>query len=203
MATAVDIANLALSHLGDDATVASLDPPEGSPQAEHCARFLPLARDALLQLHPWDFSACRAPLALFEDNESDYNYCYVVPNDCITINSVEPMPNGSLYSSLPSQGFVVESHDNIKKIFTNTPNAVIRYQRRVDDTSLFSPLFTVALSWKLASLIAGPVIKGELGASFADKCEKMVAYYISQAIKADMNQRNIKTVHSVPWMESR
>ena len=52
MASAVDICNLALSHLGDTATVASLDPPEGSAQAEHCARFYPVARDALVRGRP-------------------------------------------------------------------------------------------------------------------------------------------------------
>ena len=30
MASEIDICNLALSHLGDTATIASLDPPEGS-----------------------------------------------------------------------------------------------------------------------------------------------------------------------------
>ena len=42
MASEIDIVNLALSRLGDDATVASLYPPEGSAQAEHGARFYPV-----------------------------------------------------------------------------------------------------------------------------------------------------------------
>ena len=45
MATEVDICNLALAHLGDDATIASIKPPEGSAQAEKSARFYPIARD--------------------------------------------------------------------------------------------------------------------------------------------------------------
>ena len=48
MATEVDICNLALAHLGDDATIASLNPPEGSAQAEKAARFYPIARNSLL-----------------------------------------------------------------------------------------------------------------------------------------------------------
>ena len=48
MPSEVDICNLALGHLGDSATVATIDPPEGSAQAEHCARFYPIARDARL-----------------------------------------------------------------------------------------------------------------------------------------------------------
>ncbi len=50
MPSVVDLCNLALAYLGDDATVASIDPPEGSAQAEHCQRFYPIARDTLLQM---------------------------------------------------------------------------------------------------------------------------------------------------------
>ena len=56
MASEVDICNLALGHLGDNATVSSISPPEGSAQAEHCARFYPIARDALLEMHNWNFA---------------------------------------------------------------------------------------------------------------------------------------------------
>ena len=41
-----------LGHIGDAATVSSINPPEGSAQAEHCARFYPIARDALLAASP-------------------------------------------------------------------------------------------------------------------------------------------------------
>ena len=57
MATEVDICNLALAHLGDDATIASLSPPEGSAQAEKAARFYPIARNTLLEMHTWNFAS--------------------------------------------------------------------------------------------------------------------------------------------------
>ena len=63
MASEVDICNLALGHLGDNATVSSISPPEGSAQAEHCARFYPLARDALLEMGYWNFAMRRVALA--------------------------------------------------------------------------------------------------------------------------------------------
>ena len=60
MATEIDICNLALAHLGDDATIASIKPPEGSAQAEHAARYYPIARNSLLESHTWNFAAKRA-----------------------------------------------------------------------------------------------------------------------------------------------
>ena len=36
MASAIDICNLSLSHLGESPDIASIDPPEGSSYAKHC-----------------------------------------------------------------------------------------------------------------------------------------------------------------------
>ena len=63
MASAVDICNEALSHLGDSATVSSIDPPEGSAQAEHCARFYDSTLQSLSELHNWKFALRRTSLA--------------------------------------------------------------------------------------------------------------------------------------------
>ena len=62
MASAVDICNLALSRIGDIASVQSIDPPEASAQAIHCARFYPVARDSMLERHPWGFATLRKTL---------------------------------------------------------------------------------------------------------------------------------------------
>ena len=72
MASVVDICNLALGHLGDPATVSSIDPPEGSAQAQHCARFYPIARDSLLEMHSWNFSTYREALAHLQPAEWIY-----------------------------------------------------------------------------------------------------------------------------------
>ena len=56
MATEVDICNMALSFLGDRATVTSINPPEGSAQAEHCARFYPMALNEMLAQARWSFA---------------------------------------------------------------------------------------------------------------------------------------------------
>jgi hypothetical protein len=64
VASEVDICNLALGHIGDSATVSSINPPEGSAQAEHCSRFYPIARDSLLEMHNWGFATKRTNLAL-------------------------------------------------------------------------------------------------------------------------------------------
>ena len=88
MPSVVEICNLALAHLGDDATVASIDPPEGSAQSEHCARFYPIARDSLLQMHTWSFASRRVSLAQVTMPYTMWKYAYGVPADMLTAVAV-------------------------------------------------------------------------------------------------------------------
>ena len=90
MASEVEICNLALAHLGDDATIASIDPPEGSAQAEHCARFYAIARDSLLQMHNWNFASKRVALAGVNMPYTMWAYAYACPGDMMVAVSVLP-----------------------------------------------------------------------------------------------------------------
>lgn len=97
MASEIDICNLALGHLGDDATVSSISPPEGSIQAEHCARFFPIARDLTLEAHEWGFATRRANMAMLGSAATsdigatgiapppEWLYVYQLPSDCRNI----------------------------------------------------------------------------------------------------------------------
>jgi hypothetical protein len=174
MSSDVDICNSALAVLGDEASVASINPPDGSAQASHCARFYPLARDALLEMHNWGFATTRAPLALLATNPSTdpYNtalsswaYAYAVPSDAINYlevmdpgavdeystgiqlaNTIAGMPNVGLGKYVP-QPFEIESGtDGSDILYTNQENAMLRYTRLVTDTTKFTPLFTEALT---------------------------------------------------------
>ena len=88
MSSVVDLCNLALSRLGDSATVASIDPPEGSSQAEHCSRFYPIARDSLLEMHDWKFATRRAPLSELTVDSFNWAHAYAEPNGALRIISV-------------------------------------------------------------------------------------------------------------------
>ena len=82
-------------------------------------------------------------------------------------------------------------------------DAVLRYAARVTDTTKFSPLFITALSWNLASMLAGPVIKSEEGAKIGQECLKMMYATLGKANAVDASQRNIKPEHIVSWMAGR
>lgn len=222
MASDVEICNLALSHLGDSATVASLDPPEGSAQAEHCQRFYPMARDAVLEMHDWNFSTRRALLAAVDFDFTQWKYAYALPADCLCVRVVlssestgdlsNPIPTSFTQDNIPNAGqgayttqdYVIESSETGDQILlTNMEDALLRYTALVEDTTKFSPLFTITLSWQLAAMLAGPIIKGVEGRAEAKRCLEMAQFYLSRAVRSDSNQRQVRPMHAVSWMAGR
>lgn len=231
MASDVDISNLALSHLGDDATVSNLNPPEGSVQAERCAQFYPIARDSLLEMHDWNFATRRIALApvTLPDN-AGWLYAYAQPSDCISIIAVIPPGVSDNYAATlgnipgyrsygpadyyengfsPGSAYIPQDYEEetdangLPIILTNQPTAYCRYTFRVTDTSRFSPLFVDALSWYLASMLAGPILKGDVGAAEGKRCLQLAMGMFGKGTASDASQRQVQPQQNVPWVGNR
>ena len=223
MASEVDLCNLALGSLGDEATVAAISPPDGSAQAAHCSRFYPIARDAIQEMHPWGFCTKRASLALLTATApSEWAYVYAAPSDAVNllaiydpaavddISAPVPMPGTPWGVTNAGQGvytpqpYAAESlADGTDVIYTNIADAVLHYTSRVTDTTKFSPLFIEALAWLLASRLAGPILKGQVGAEAAKSCLQSFTYWFAKATVSDANQRRVNILPSTPWMAGR
>lgn len=228
MASEVDVCNLALGHLGDAANLQSISPPDGSAQADHCARFYPIARDSLLEMHDWSFATKRASLALLSLTCAQWLYAYANPSDCLNqIAVLDPMATddssvgislgyftGPFGMPAPSiergaytpQPFITEAAaDGSEVIWTNQQNAVLRYLARVTDTSKFENLFTLALTWHLAGMLAGPVLKGDSGVKAAQMCLSGFKTAYGMAVSSDANQKRttVRDRQSVTWINGR
>lgn len=205
MSSEIDICNLSLSHLGDKATVASIDPPEGSAQAEHCARFYPIARDALLEEGSWAFNTKRIALASLADVPDAWSFAYAMPSDAMNIIALLPDGAGDDYDyGTDLVAWVCETtEDGDKVIYSNTESAVARYKAFVDDTTKFSPLFVMTLSWRLAGLLAGPVLKGDSGRSEAARCEQIAAAYLAKAGTTNAKQTKHNPTHTPTFVAAR
>ena len=197
MASAIDIANLALAHLGDDANVASFDPPEGGPQAEHCARFYPIARDRLLEMHAWSFAVRTDALTPLGAVDGDTRRRFALPADCLR-------PLGlRAFRDFTSDFAIETAADGQPTLIADGDGAVLRYVRRIEDATRFSPLFVEALSWLLASMVAGPLIKGESGVAAAKSCWQVFLMRFADAAEADANKGSTKIDPVAPWIGSR
>lgn len=201
MSSEVAICNLALAHLGDSATVASIDPPEGSAQSEHCARFYPIARDALLEMHAWKFATRRARLAALEVDTFDWAFAYAEPTGCLRTLAVLSDTSASTAEGQPYE--TESSSSGASIIYTNQADAVLRYVVRVIDTTKFPPLFVDTLAWLLTSYLAGPVIKGDAGAAAGKSAYQNFLFALSLAKTSDANQRKLDLAHTPDWIANR
>ena len=209
MASEVDICNLALGHLGDAANVASINPPDGSAQADHCARYYPIARDALLEMHDWSFASRREALVEVQSESDAWDYCYAQPNGVLTIRSVQGPADSDTFLREP---FSAETLANgAQVIYTNVPDAVLRYTGAATSPTVFSPLFVTTLAASLASMLAGPIIKGDAGSSAAARWQTIAfgrdgrSGLYGQAASNDSAQKrtNARDTHKPAWIAGR
>lgn len=168
MSTDVDICNLALARLGDPATISSIDPPEGSAQADHCARFYPMARDAVLTAHPWRFAISRKRLAKLAEAPvgTEANY-FALPSDCLRLVSVhdagEVTPWDENFLDLPPLTYTVEMRASAKVLLCHASDVFVRYVSVRTPESVFPPDVVDAIGWLLASYLAGTMVPGTSG----------------------------------------
>lgn len=204
----VEICNLALANIGETAKITSIEPPDGSAQAAICARFYPLARDTLLEMGNWSFAIKRKTLVEVDNPRTEWEYAYEVPGDVNAVLAVLPpgaLDDWVMNGQLVPQKFVIETNVYGQKVlYTNQEDADIRYTAKIVDTTLFSNLFVMSLSWHLSSMIAGPLIKGDVGAAESKRCAQMATAYMMQAATYDKTtQAEIKPSHTPSWISIR
>lgn len=220
MASDVDVCNLALAHLGDRANVSSINPPDASMQAGHCARFYPIARNMVLESHEWGFATKRGTLALLTVTPPPgFCFVYQLPTDCLNIIDLI-RPFDPTFHALYGAGRVDDEdwklepvpyeletlNDGTQAIYTDLEDAQIRYVASITDITKFSTQAVDAIGWLLASYLAGPVVKGAEGVEMAADCMKAYTASLSQAQANDANNRRRKKSQGQrppTWMSNR
>jgi hypothetical protein len=198
MASVVDICNLALAHLGDEATVSSISPSDGSAQADHCVRFYPIARDVLLELHDWNFARRRTAMAETANTPPDvWAYEYAMPANVIRVRAVL---DESGDEDKPRRFLQGTDANGAKVIWTNEPSATLLYTHAITDTTKFSGLFVNALSYLLASYLAGPITKS---VATKEGMYKMFKLELGNAAMSSANANKNPATHNVDWVSQR
>jgi hypothetical protein len=203
----VDICNLALSYIGDKAKVTSISPSDGSHQADLCARYYPLARDMLLERHRWDFTIRQVSLtALSASGRTEWDYAYRLPGNFAGVIAVIPKDSTddqTTEGSIAPKPFAIEANSDLDRIlYCDISDAVLRYQAKVTDSTKFSQMFVHAVSWQLASMLAGTLIKGDEGMNAVRNASQMAEFYSQRAAAFDSRTTREKPVvdtNTNPW----
>jgi hypothetical protein len=154
----VVVCNLALGHIAQSGLITSIDPPDASLNAEQCAMFFPTARDTLLEMHAWRFATTRKALTQITNTSAGWAFAYQFPTD--VIRPLALLAPGSTDDTKTYPYTVEADYDTGSSVlYTNVEDATLKFIRRVTDSSKWTPLFLVTLSWLLAHYIAGPITK--------------------------------------------
>lgn len=210
MNNAVNICNLALSHLGEVPNIASISPPEGSSYSEICATYYPIAHRKLLEEHNWSFAIRRATLARLADTTSDGRYRYALPADFVRVidqqlNNQVPQPQYMYEPPIHMRmtqrvGFEIEG----KTLISSTEAVELIYLSSNTDVGLFSAGAQLALSHLVASLI-GSSVRADVATISAQKNAYEMELSKARADDANMNKQGNKLYadHLPTWMLAR
>lgn len=204
MASEVDIANRALSMLGDDRITSLND--NNKPARAMKARF-DLLRDAELSAYPWRFAVKRVQLPATTDTPSwGYSFIYERPVDDVRPIAIDSQPINSQtigiyytdsgYSRGESQYEIIEG-----RIQSNIPAPLdYEYIARITDTGQFDPLFVEALAARLAEDAAEELTQSNSKKEYAARKYEMT---LSQARRVNSLYRPPRRKIDGAWMQSR
>lgn len=192
----LDIANLALGHLGVSKEIANLS-TEKSKEAVACRKYFDLAREAVLRDFPWPFATKIATLSLVEeDPNSEWAYSYRYPTDCVYFRRIlSGIRNDPRESRVP---YRIARDSSGKLIFTDLDSAVGEYTVRLTTVTQYPPDFSLCLSYRLAAYIANSVTGAE---PFKLKDEMMKHYKLELELAA-ANAANEEQPEEEPLTES-
>tara|TARA_R110000744_G_scaffold240696_2_gene358087 strand:+ start:671 stop:1261 length:591 start_codon:yes stop_codon:yes gene_type:complete len=195
MASEVQIAKLALQHIGDRWDISDLT--EATPEAEQVNLVFADTRDALLRQHPWNFAKkFTSPAALTGTVPGNWDFMYSYPPDAVRINGiVDPLETG-----IPIKFEVGRNASDFKVILTDQVSAEFYYTMRVTDTVQFDPEFTMAFSYALAARLAMP-LTGER--AIMGDMDTIARNIVNSAWETDSNEGIEENPPEATWIQAR
>jgi hypothetical protein len=194
----LDIANLGLSHLGEDGGVEDFN--EKSTPARQAKLWYNPCRRETLEKFDWSFARKRQALALHGEAppEGVWNFRYQYPVDAIAPRYIVN-PAGTQADPVP---FMVEiaPANGTRSILTDIQDAILVYTFDCEDASAFSPSFATALSYCLAWRMS-PVITKKLSLTNAAGAAFTRMFNLSSAMNA--NAQAFDTPRDAAWVEAR
>jgi hypothetical protein len=207
--TAVDISNTALDLIGHAKRITDLSPPDGSAEAAVCAEHYTDCVNELLDSHDWNLATVkRALVARPTSDDPAWEYCYELPAGLLRVISIIPADaTDNHYTATAAVPVDYEIHadtSDVVRIYTDLEDAWVRFVKYVTNPNLFSPTFLEALQWKLASRIAGPIIKGTEGAAERDRCTGQYMMAMAKATTRDARQQRREAQKTIAsWHKGR
>lgn len=189
----VSICNQALGWCGANPITTFQDganPDEpNAKEANLCLQNYDALRDAVLEEDIWTFATKRDQLPALSEVPLGWGVAYQLPSDCLRVDRAFKSADMRDQDEVP---YLVED----RKILLNRDVCFVRYVFRQEDVTRFSPNFTQALAYRIATELSIPLTKSktlqqQFFGLYRDKLEK--------AMITDGTQNPNRETH-VGWM---
>lgn len=195
--SAVDIANMALSHLGTG-RIELLT--ETSVEAAEANTWYDFARTQVLEDFDWTFARQRTDLTTHNDDalEDEWAYRYAYPADCLKLRKLVN-PAGRDDDAVPFELNLSEDGTE-KTILTDLNDAVAVYTKDIQNTALFDRHFILAMSYLLAHYMAFALTGSS---DMQDKMLNIYSRVIRMAQAANANEEVAEPERDASWIRGR
>lgn len=187
----VEICNSALTIVGTRKILAMSDP---SPEGRECNANYNICRKAVLRDHPWNFATLRVVLSTPDATapEFGFGYRFPLPDDFLRVHTLFDT-SGNRFGD---DDYTLESGF----ILTDEATIWLKYVTDVTDTTLFDPLFDVALAANLAAKI---VFKLTASAQNRMDCQKAYVDALTKAKYTDSVEDPSPKLDDDEWLRAR
>ena len=215
----ISIANKALRHLGMS-PISSLE--DDHPSVDAVVEYFAIAREETLEAHRWSFATV---VELLVDNTNvdgddypDWSYFYNYPANALAIwNVFNGTTTGTLTTSFPGWDAALQTYPagskedqdfevrynptNAEQVICSDLNdAYVEYTYKMTDTTLWSRKFIMALSYKLAAMMAHD-LTGD--ANIGLKLTETFNALISEAKRLDFSHKKKQPARTSGYVNSR
>ena len=134
-------------------------------------------------------------------------YAYPLPSDFNNMLRLLPYgaPDdaGTAIAYLPRPYSIELNKNGVRMLLCNEDSPTMVYTTQVTDATKYPATVAMALSFLLASMIAGPLIKGDVGIAQGKSMLQNYALWLSKSVDSDLHNRRVLPVPSPAWIAGR
>lgn len=164
-----------------------IDISGNDPRAQKCKLYFDLVVETALSYHNWSFARKMKTAAMSAETYEGYKYCYVYPNDAITLWQARD-ERGKLMDLSGNAAIILSENEASRLILSNYKIAKLIYTVKLLNPEMWPAGFAEATSYLLANKIceAIPALKKEAASKYeqyASLIEMAKSYDIENELK--------------------
>ena len=199
MASQPEICNLALTKIGEDKRITTID--DDTKPARVLKAVYDMTRDALLRGHRWHFAMTRATMASLVDAPIwGYDTQFQLPSDFLRLDFVGDFYVGADLSEFRGSEPAIYAIEEGKLLCDLDDPLNIRYVARLENTGLYDPLFNEMFACKLGMQVCETLTQSN------SKMESIAAQYdmaLREAKRTNAIERPPTALADDTWITAR